>query len=47
MKQVTLNQSFSVQGKGLHTGARLQATFCPAPEITDISSSVSTSRANP
>lgn len=32
MKQVTLNQSFSVQGKGLHTGARLQATFCPAPE---------------
>lgn len=32
MKQVTLNGSFTVCGKGLHTGAQLEATFCPAPD---------------
>ena len=32
MKQVTLNNSFSVKGKGLHTGLEIEATFYPAPE---------------
>lgn len=32
MKQVTLNDSFSVNGKGLHTGLEIEATFYPAPE---------------
>lgn len=32
MKQQTLASEFSVQGKGLHTGMNLTATFCPAPE---------------
>lgn len=32
MKQITLNDSFSVKGKGLHTGLEIEATFCPAPE---------------
>ncbi len=32
MKQLTLKDSFSVQGKGLHTGLEIEATFCPAPE---------------
>lgn len=32
MKQVTLKDSFSVNGKGLHTGLVIEATFCPAPE---------------
>ena len=32
MKQLTLSNSFSVSGKGLHTGARLTAEFCPAPD---------------
>ena len=31
-KQHTLNGSFSLSGKGLHTGLQLTATFCPAPE---------------
>ncbi len=31
-KQQTLNESFSVSGKGLHTGLQLTATFLPAPE---------------
>lgn len=31
MKQLTLNQSFKVQGKGLHTGLHINAEFCPAP----------------
>ena len=31
-KQHTLNGSFSLNGKGLHTGLRLTATFDPAPE---------------
>lgn len=32
MKQLTLQQSFSVTGKGLHTGAHITAEFCPAPD---------------
>lgn len=32
MKQLTIKESFSVSGKGLHTGAKINATFCPAPE---------------
>ncbi len=31
-RQQTLNESFSVSGKGLHTGLQLTATFLPAPE---------------
>ena len=31
MKQVTLKQSFTVSGKGLHTGMTLNAEFLPAP----------------
>lgn len=31
MKQVTLNNEFTVTGKGLHTGLQIEATFCPAP----------------
>ena len=31
-KQKTLKQSFSIEGKGLHTGLDIKATFCPAPE---------------
>lgn len=33
-KQHTLKSSFSVTGKGLHTGITATATFCPAPENT-------------
>lgn len=32
MKQLTLKESFKVQGKGLHTGLMIEAEFCPAPE---------------
>lgn len=32
MKQCTLKNSFTVKGKGLHTGLELEATFKPAPE---------------
>ena len=32
MKQCTLNESFKVHGKGLHTGLMIDAEFCPAPE---------------
>jgi len=32
MKQITLKSEFSVEGKGLHTGAYMKATFCPAPD---------------
>lgn len=32
MKQLTLKDSFTVKGKGLHTGLDIEATFCPAPE---------------
>ena len=31
-KQQTLKQSFSLQGKGLHTGLKIHITFHPAPE---------------
>jgi len=30
-KQTTLKESFTLKGKGLHTGQNLTATFCPAP----------------
>ncbi|MBQ2046249.1 MAG: bifunctional UDP-3-O-[Muribaculaceae bacterium] len=32
MKQTTIADSFSVKGKGLHTGLEIEATFNPAPE---------------
>lgn len=32
MKQITLQDSFTVAGKGLHTGLNITATFCPAPD---------------
>lgn len=32
MKQRTLKESFKVNGKGLHTGLIIEATFLPAPE---------------
>lgn len=32
MKQQTLKDCFTVCGKGLHTGAQVEATFCPAPD---------------
>lgn len=32
MKQITLADSFVVEGKGLHTGGHIVATFCPAPD---------------
>ncbi|MDL2224093.1 bifunctional UDP-3-O-[3-hydroxymyristoyl] N-acetylglucosamine deacetylase/3-hydroxyacyl-ACP dehydratase [Bacteroidales bacterium OttesenSCG-928-M06] len=31
-KQHTLKESFSLQGKGLHTGLKINITFLPAPE---------------
>ena len=31
-KQKTLQQSFSLQGKGLHTGLDINITYNPAPE---------------
>jgi len=31
MKQRTIKESFSLKGKGLHTGASTTITFCPAP----------------
>ena len=34
MKQLTLKADFSVNGKGLHTGVQVEATFKPAPENT-------------
>ena len=34
MKQRTLKESFSVKGKGLHTGIEIEATIKPAPENT-------------
>lgn len=30
MKQLTLKGEFTLRGKGLHTGAQIEATFCPA-----------------
>lgn len=32
MKQITLSDSFSVEGKGLHSGKQIIATFMPAPD---------------
>ena len=32
MKQLTLSAPFTLQGKGLHTGATVEATVMPAPE---------------
>ncbi len=32
MKQLTLKDSFTVKGKGLHTGLEIEAKFMPAPE---------------
>ena len=32
MKQQTLKDSFTLSGKGLHTGAHIDATFCPASD---------------
>ena len=32
MKQLTLNNPFTLSGKGLHTGCHLTAEFCPAPD---------------
>lgn len=32
MKQLTLKGEFTLEGKGLHTGAHIAATFHPAPE---------------
>ena len=32
MKQTTLKGEFTVEGKGLHTGGHIVATFCPAPD---------------
>ena len=32
MKQQTLKSSFTLQGKGLHTGLDIEITFLPAPE---------------
>ena len=32
MKQQTLKDSFTLSGKGLHTVAHIDATFCPAPD---------------
>jgi len=34
MKQLTLNDSFTVSGKGLHSGLQIEAVFRPAPENT-------------
>ncbi|MEG0701935.1 MAG: UDP-3-O-acyl-N-acetylglucosamine deacetylase, partial [Muribaculaceae bacterium] len=36
MKQRTLKKSFSVEGKGLHTGVEIEATFNPAPDNSGI-----------
>ena len=32
MKQLTLSKPFTLTGKGLHTGAMVEATVMPAPE---------------
>ena len=34
MKQLTLNESFTVKGKGLHSGLEITAVFNPAPDNT-------------
>ena len=35
-KQFTINESFSLSGKGLHTGLNIEAKFLPAAENTGI-----------
>nr|MBP9970890.1 UDP-3-O-acyl-N-acetylglucosamine deacetylase [Paludibacteraceae bacterium] len=35
-KQKTLQQPFTLEGKGLHTGLHIKATFMPAPDNTGI-----------
>ena len=42
LKQKTLKDSFSLSGKGLHTGLDLTVTFNPAPDTMDTKSNVST-----
>jgi len=32
MKQTTLKEAVTISGVGLHTGAAVNLTFCPAPE---------------
>ncbi|MCM1310382.1 MAG: bifunctional UDP-3-O-[3-hydroxymyristoyl] N-acetylglucosamine deacetylase/3-hydroxyacyl-ACP dehydratase [Bacteroides sp.] len=32
MKQTTIKNGFTLEGKGLHTGLQIVAEFCPAPE---------------
>ena len=32
MKQLTIQNPFTLSGKGLHTGRMLTAEFCPAPD---------------
>ena len=47
LKQKTLKDSFSLSGKGLHTGLDLTVTFNPAPDNHGYTkSSVSTWRDN-
>ena len=45
-KQKTLKGSFSLCGKGLHTGLSLTVTFNPAPENTGYKIQRSTSKAS-
>ena len=47
MKQKTLKGSFSLCGKGLHTGLSLTVTFNPAPPITPLPSKVIETGAGP
>ena len=42
LKQKTLKDSFSLSGKGLHTGLDLTVTFNPAPDNHGYRFSVST-----
>ncbi len=42
LKQKTLKDSFSLSGKGLHTGLDLTVTFNPAPDNHGYKSNVST-----
>ena len=42
LKQKTLKDSFSLSGKGLHTGLDLTVTFNPAPDNHGTKSNVST-----
>ena len=36
MKQKTIKEPFAFEGKGLHTGLKIHATFLPAEENTGI-----------